>query len=81
MIMKEFYGGVSLAARISFMVKSENEEKATDIVFDDIEGMQLVLKDGSKLEITEIDWGLIEEANRGNVSQSHISDFDIEEER
>ncbi|AJA50079.1 hypothetical protein CPAST_c40500 [Clostridium pasteurianum DSM 525 = ATCC 6013] len=41
--MKEFYGGVSLAARISFMVKSENEEKATDIVFDDIEGMQLVL--------------------------------------
>ena len=78
--MKEFYGKVSLAARVSFAVKGEDEEKATDIVFDDIEGLEIVLKDGSKVEITDMEWDLISEARGGNVRQSYIDDFEIYEE-
>ncbi|KGN00842.1 hypothetical protein IRP63_16330 [Clostridium phage CWou-2020a] len=78
--MKEFYGNISLAAKVSFAIKTENKETAEDIVFEDIEGIELALKDGSKLEITEIDWDLISQANKGNVSQAHIDDFEIYEE-
>ncbi|AVP66346.1 hypothetical protein C3B64_19800 [Clostridium botulinum] len=78
--MKEFYGGVSFAGTASFSVKAEDEDKGTDMVFEDIEGIELVLKDGSKVEITEINWDLISEARRGNVSISNVSDFWIEEE-
>ncbi len=78
--MKEFYGKVSLAARIDFTTKSKGLDKATDSVFDDIEGIELILKDGSKLEISEIDWNLINEASNGNVRESNIDDFEIYEE-
>lgn len=79
--LKEFYGAVSLAAKLSFAVKAADEEKAENIVFEDIEGIEIVLKDGTKLEITDIDWELIGEVQRGNVSQPHIDDFDIQEEK
>lgn len=78
--LKEFYGAVSLAGRISFYIKAENIESAEEAVFEDIEGIELVLKDGTKLEIAEINWDLINEARRGNVSQPNIDDFEIEEE-
>ena len=80
--MKEFYGGVSFSGRASFMIReAENEEVATDMVFDDIEGLQLILKDGSKVEISEINWELISNAERGNVRTPFIEDFEIEEEK
>jgi hypothetical protein len=79
--LKEFYGAVSLAARLSFAVKAEDEEKAENIVFEDIEGIEIVLKNGTKLEITSIDWDLISEAERGNVNPPHMNDFDIQEEK
>lgn len=78
--LKEFYGEVSLAARVKFFVKGEDEEKATDIVFEDVEGIQLILKDGSTVEISEIEWGLIEEARQGNIAEPYIDDFEIQEE-
>lgn len=78
--LKEFYGAVSLAGRASFSIKAEDIESAEEAVFEDIEGIELVLKDGTKLEITEINWDLISEARRGNVSQPNIDDFEIEEE-
>lgn len=53
--MKEFYVQVSLAGRVNFTVKAENEEIATDKVFEDIEGIELYLKDGSKVEVDFID--------------------------
>ena len=80
--MKEFYGGVSFVGRANFTVRgAENIEKAKEIVFEDIEGMQLFLKDGTKVEITEINWDLFEECGRGNVTPSNLEDFYIEEER
>jgi hypothetical protein len=79
--LKEFYGAVSLTARLGFFVKAEDEEKAEDTVFEDIEGIQLVLKDGSTVEISDINWDLINEARTGNVSQPNVSNFEIHEEK
>ncbi|AVP54508.1 Uncharacterised protein [Clostridium tetani] len=78
--MKEFYGGISFAGTASFSVKAENEEKGTDMVFEDIQGIELTLKYGSKVEISEINWDLISEASRGNVAIANVGDFWIEEE-
>ncbi|MBY6878744.1 hypothetical protein [Clostridium botulinum] len=79
--MKEFYGSISFAGNASFSIKAENKDKGENTVFEDIEGIELILKDGSKLEITEINWDLITEARKGNVSLSNVHDFWIEEER
>lgn len=78
--VKEFYGSVSLTARVGFLVEAEDIENAEDIVFEDIEGIELILKDGTKLEISEINWDLINEARSGNVSQPNVNDFEIYEE-
>lgn len=79
--MKEFYGSVSLTARVGFFVKAKDKEKAEDTVFEEIEGLQLILKDGSTVEISDINWDLINEARSGNVSQPNVSDFEIYEEK
>lgn len=77
---KYFYGKVSLTGRVSFSVAAEDKESATDIVFEDIEGLTLNLKDGSTLKIDEIEWDLLNECRRGNVSQPNIDDFEIYED-
>lgn len=79
--MKEFYGNISLTAKVNFAIKAESEEKATNSIFEEIEGIEIVLKDGSKIEIAEIEWGLIESANKGNVQQSYVEDFEIYEDK
>ncbi|MBU3205148.1 hypothetical protein [Clostridium algidicarnis] len=79
--MKESYGNISFAGTASFSTKAEDKDKATDIVFEDIEGIELVLKDGSKVEISEINWDLISEARRGNVEIANVGDFWITEEK
>lgn len=79
--LKEFYGSVSLSARISFAIDAKDKKTAEDIVFEDIEGIELILKDGSKLKITELNWDLINEARRGNVKQPNVDDFEIYEEK
>ncbi|MHB9943609.1 hypothetical protein CF065_18835 [Clostridium sporogenes] len=79
--MKEFYGEISFSGCAGFSIDAETSELAEDIVFTDIEGIELNLKDGSKLTITEINWDLIEEASRGNITPPFVHDFWIEEER
>ncbi|WP_142415452.1 hypothetical protein [Hathewaya massiliensis] len=79
--MKEFYGSVSLSARVSFTIEAKDKETAEDIVFEDMEGLEIALKDGSKVEISEINWELINEARRGNVREPNIDDFEIYEEK
>lgn len=78
--MKDFYGSVSFTGRISFQIKGQNEEECKDVVFEDIEGIDIKLKDGSTLDISEIEWDLIDECRRGNVMQSFVDDFEIYEE-
>ena len=79
--LKEFYGSVSLSGRVSFLIEAEDAEVAEEKIFDEVEGVEIILKDGSVIEITEIEWGLIDKASRGNVQQSHVEDFEIYEEK
>ena len=78
--MKDFYGSVSLAGRIDFAITAEDEKHAEEIVFEDIEGLEMHLKDGTKLEIVGIDWNLINRTARGNIQEYNIDDFEIYEE-
>ena len=78
--MKEFYGKISLTARVSFALEALNKDEATNIVFEDIEGLEVKVKDGSSLEIVEVEWDLIEKTSMGNVAEPFVSDFDIEEQ-
>lgn len=78
--MKKFYGAVSLTARVKFSIEAESQEEAENIVFNDIEGLEMFVSESSKLELSEIDWDLISNVRTGNVSQPNVSDFEIQEE-
>lgn len=78
--MKKFYGSVSLTARLKFSIEAESQEEAENIVFNDIEGLEMFVSEDSKLELAEIDWNLISNVRTGNVSQPNISSFEIQEE-
>lgn len=79
--MKEYYGKVSITGSISFTVQAENEEEAKELVFESLEGMDMIIKEGSSLGVTEIEWEPIDEARSGNVSQPYVDDFEIYEEK
>ncbi|MCK9470724.1 MAG: hypothetical protein M0Q88_03095 [Bacilli bacterium] len=78
--MKQFYGSISFSGSIDFYVEAENEEEAREIVTNDIEGLDISIKEGSPVEIPQIDWELITEAPKGNVSAPFIYDMEIYEE-
>lgn len=78
--MKSFYGSISFSGKIKFYIEAETEGRAREIVVNDIEGLDVNLKENSEMEISEIEWGLIEEAQRGNASEPYISDMEIYED-
>ena len=80
---KEFYGEVTLTARITFNAKGESLEEVKERILS-AAGCVLELKDEVNEDVCEIDgieWSLIEEARRGNVMQPNVDDFYIEEEQ
>ncbi|GFN35356.1 hypothetical protein [Tepidimicrobium xylanilyticum] len=78
--MKEFYGSVSFTGRINFYVKANSKEEAEEFVFSDLESIMVNTREGSPVEVGLIEWDLIHEAQRGNVSEAFIHDFEIYEE-
>lgn len=78
--MKEFYGAISLTARIMFNIEAETEEEATDRIFNSSVPMKLVDENGNEIEIEELEWDFIDEARRGNVSNPYLNDYEIYEE-
>lgn len=56
---EEFFGVADLTEKIYFNVKSEDREKAKKMVFNDIKNnikdIEVILKDGSTLDISKID--------------------------
>lgn len=81
MSKKEFYGSVSITARLSFRVEAENEEEATEKLFNSCCPISLVDEEGNEIEITDCEWGMINQARRGNIQQSYVDDFYIEQEK
>lgn len=80
---KEFYGEVTLTARIFFNAKGESLEEVKERILS-TEGCILELKDEFDKDICEIDgidWNLVDKAQQGNIAETNVSDFYIEEEQ
>ncbi|KLU66338.1 hypothetical protein DEAC_c17370 [Desulfosporosinus acididurans] len=80
-ISKEFYGEVSIVARIRFAIEAENAEEAEEKLFNANCPMSLVDDNNNPVcEISEIEWHMVDKASQGNVQESDLDDFYIEEE-
>lgn len=80
--MKEFYGSASIVIDFNFSVESENIEEATDLVLG-AEGMGFILINKKTDENIDIDinsWHIADEVGIGNVIESDLHNFDINEE-
>lgn len=80
---KEFYGEVTLTARITFSAKGKSLEEVKERILS-AEGCILELKDESNKDVCLIDgveWALIDNAQQGNIAETNVSDFCIEEEQ
>ncbi len=77
--MKEYWASVSFTGNIKVSLKAKTKEEVANKVFDEIEGLDFLFKDGSTLQILDCEWGLLENTNRGNVSPPYLNDFEINE--
>lgn len=78
---KNFYGAVSITARLSFNIEAENKEEAIEKIFNSSCDIQLNDENGVKIEIIDQEWDMINEENVGNVGERNIRDFEIYEEK
>lgn len=78
---KNFYGAVSITARLSFNIEAEIKEEAIEKIFNSSCDIQLNDENGVKIEIIDQEWDMINEENVGNVGERNIRDFEIYEEK
>ena len=74
---KNFYGAVSITARLSFNIEAEIKEEAIEKIFNSSCDIQLNDENGVKIEIIDQEWDMINEENVGNVGERNIRDFEI----
>lgn len=81
--MKEFYGSASIVIDLSFSVKANSIEEAKENILC-AEYMEFQLKDFDDNNILEDyetnDWYVVDKAQNGNIRQSGIHDFRIDED-
>ena len=80
--MKEFYGSASVVINFNFIVEAENIEEATNLILG-AEGMGFILINNKTDENIDIDingWHVANEVGIGNVTESDLIDFNIQEE-
>ena len=75
--MKEFNGKISFIGRIVFSIKEESKEDVINKLFEDIEGIDFRLKNGSTINIEEINWDLIKNFRDGNLRYNNLNDLEI----
>ena len=78
---KNFYGAVSITARLSFNIEAEIKEEAIEKIFNSSCDIQLNDENGVKIEVIDQEWDMINEENIGNVGERNIRDFEIYEEK
>ena len=78
---KNFYGAVSITARLSFNIEAEIKEEAIEKIFNSSCDIQLNDENGVKIEIIDQEWDMINEENVGNIGERNIRDFEIYEEK
>lgn len=79
--MREFFGEISVVATLSYCIKANSEEEAKEKLFNASCPISLIDNEGNDIEIAEQQWHLINTKNQGNVSESDLTDFWIEEEK
>lgn len=80
---KNFYGSVSLAARINFTIESNSKEEVKKKLMEsECLDIKLLDEDGKEVDwdIQEIEWNLINQTQRGNIRETYIDDMEIYEE-
>lgn len=81
MAKKEFYGGASIVARISFCIEAETIGEAKQKLFEANCPIELLDELGDPIcEIIDQNWHMVDEPSRGNVRESDLSDFFIDED-
>ena len=79
--MKEFYGEVSIVAKLCFCIEAETEEEAKEKLFNSDCPIALIDDDNNPTcEIVEQQWHMVDEAMQGNIQEPDLVDFYIEEE-
>lgn len=79
--MKQFYGEISVVATLSYCIEAESEEEAKEKLFNANCPIDLVDDNDKPIcEITEQQWHLVDKKQQGNISESDLTDFWIEEE-
>lgn len=61
-------------------MKPKHKRRQKKLVFSELEGMTIDVKEGSPLKVELVEWDLIDKAQRGNISEAFIDDFEICEE-
>ena len=78
--MKEINEKISVIGKIVFSIKKESKKEAINKLFEDIEGIDFRLKDGSTIAIEEVNWDLIKNFRDGNLRYNNLNDLEIIEE-
>ena len=79
---KTFYGEVTIVARLGFSIEAESEDDAKEKLFNANCPVNLVDDEGKPIcEITDQNWHMVDEAERGNVQESDLGDFYIQEDK
>lgn len=77
--MAEFYGEVSVVARIHFGIEANSKEDAKQKLFNANLPMRLVDDDGNEVcELYDIEWHMVDKVRPGNVQETNLYDFYIE---
>lgn len=79
---KEFSGNMSIVINLNFdNIKANSIEEAKKILFSSALDINLLNEDEGKISIDVQEWDIIDEVQQGNVSENHIKDFTITEEK
>lgn len=79
--MAKFYGKISVVASLNYLIEAESKEEATELLFNANCPIRLIDdEDNEVCEVIEQDWHLVEKVRQGNVLESDLNDFYIEEE-
>lgn len=79
--MAKFYGEISVVASLNYFIEAKSEEEAKEKLFNANCPIRLIDDEDNEIcEVVEQNWHLVDETVRGNVRESDLNDFWIEED-
>lgn len=81
--MREFFGSASVVINFSFELEAETTEEAEEVILNS-ESMCFALIDKRNDKMIDLDinsWHVADEVGIGNVTESDLQSFEIQEEK